>query len=149
MTFPGVPSIYYGDEAGVEGFTDPLNRKTYPWGSEDQELLSWTKKMTHLRLQHQVFTKGDWQVLQAGYDHWAYMRKLKDEAFAMVVVNRNPKQSVVFMERLVKGGGLRLHELVTGKDISLEDEWLVTELPPFPSGSSCRKISRDQSHTGV
>ena len=131
MTFPGVPSIYYGDEAGVEGFTDPLNRKTYPWDSEDQELLDWTKKMTHLRLEHQVFTKGDWQVLQAGYDHLAYMRKLKDEAIAMVVVNRNPNQGVVFMDKLAKDTGLHFHELVTGKDISLEDEWMVLELPPL------------------
>ena len=38
MTWVGAPTIYYGDEAGVCGFTDPDNRRTYPWGKEDQEL---------------------------------------------------------------------------------------------------------------
>ena len=36
MTWPGAPTVYYGDEAGVCGFTDPDNRSTYPWGREDQ-----------------------------------------------------------------------------------------------------------------
>ena len=39
MTWPGAPTVYYGDEAGVCGFTDPDNRRTYPWGHEDQELI--------------------------------------------------------------------------------------------------------------
>lgn len=39
FTFPGSPMIYYGDEAGMEGFEDPLNRGTYPWGREDRDLL--------------------------------------------------------------------------------------------------------------
>ena len=38
MTWPGAPTIYYGDEAGLCGFTDPDNRRTYPWGREDREL---------------------------------------------------------------------------------------------------------------
>ena len=42
MTWPGAPTIYYGDEAGVCGWTDPDNRRTYPWGSEDQRYLSGT-----------------------------------------------------------------------------------------------------------
>ena len=39
--FPGSPTVYYGDEAGMEGFEDPFNRRTYPWGREDGELLEW------------------------------------------------------------------------------------------------------------
>ena len=39
MTFPGVPCIYYGDEVGAEGYADPYNRGTYPWGKEDQEII--------------------------------------------------------------------------------------------------------------
>ena len=35
---PGVPCIYYGDEAGLEGYADPYTRGTYPWGKEDEEL---------------------------------------------------------------------------------------------------------------
>lgn len=44
MTWPGAPTIYYGDEAGVCGFTDPDNRRTYPWGAEDQELMEFHRR---------------------------------------------------------------------------------------------------------
>ena len=43
MTWPGAPTVYYGDEAGVCGFTDPDNRRTYPWGHEDKELIDFHK----------------------------------------------------------------------------------------------------------
>lgn len=43
MTWPGAPTLYYGDEAGQVGFTDPDNRRTYPWGQEDQELIRFYK----------------------------------------------------------------------------------------------------------
>lgn len=39
MTWPGAPTLYYGDEAGLCGFTDPDNRRTYPWGKEDKVLI--------------------------------------------------------------------------------------------------------------
>ena len=45
MTWPGAPTVYYGDEAGVCGFTDPDNRRTYPWGKEDLEMLDFHKRM--------------------------------------------------------------------------------------------------------
>ena len=45
MTWPGAPTLYYGDEAGQVGFTDPDNRRTYPWGQEDQELIRFYKEM--------------------------------------------------------------------------------------------------------
>jgi len=41
FSFPGSPCVYYGDEAGVEGFRDPFNRRTYPWGRENKEILDW------------------------------------------------------------------------------------------------------------
>ena len=42
MTWPGAPTLYYGDEAGVCGWTDPDSRRTYPWGKEDLEPVSYT-----------------------------------------------------------------------------------------------------------
>ena len=49
MCFPGVPAIYYGDEAGMEGYTDPYNRGPYPWGREDQDLVNHYKKLIGFR----------------------------------------------------------------------------------------------------
>ena len=49
FTLPGVPCIYYGDEAGLEGYRDPFNRGCYPWGGEDEGLLSWYRSLGALR----------------------------------------------------------------------------------------------------
>jgi hypothetical protein len=48
-TLPGAPSLYYGDEAGMEGYNDPFNRRTYPWGRENPELLSHHRNLGQLR----------------------------------------------------------------------------------------------------
>ena len=48
MTWVGAPTIYYGDEVGLCGFTDPDNRRTYPWGREDKELLEFHKEMIRI-----------------------------------------------------------------------------------------------------
>lgn len=56
FALPGMPSIYYGDEAGLQGLKDPFNRKTYPWGNEDSELLNWYKTVTSMR--DEVFKFG-------------------------------------------------------------------------------------------
>ena len=56
--FPGSPTVYYGDEAGMEGFEDPFNRRTYPWGHEDQELLAWFKQLGALRKTHPALRRG-------------------------------------------------------------------------------------------
>ena len=55
MTWPGAPTVYYGDEAGVCGFTDPDNRRTYPWGHEDQELIAFHREMIRIHKRYPVF----------------------------------------------------------------------------------------------
>ncbi len=55
---PGVPCLYYGDEAGAQGFADPYNRGTYPWGGEDQELLAHYRMLALLRTQYRVLKDG-------------------------------------------------------------------------------------------
>ena len=58
MTWPGAPTIYYGDEAGVCGFTDPDNRRTYPWGREDQEMLRFYREIIRVHKEHTGTEKG-------------------------------------------------------------------------------------------
>ena len=74
MAFPGAPCVYYGDEAGLEGFKDPLNRRTFPWGRENQELTEWYKKLIHLRNEHAVLRTGSWRPLVSDGDAYGFMR---------------------------------------------------------------------------
>lgn len=58
FAFPGSPTVYYGDEAGMEGFEDPFNRRTFPWGHEDSELLDWFTRLGHLRQESAALRRG-------------------------------------------------------------------------------------------
>ncbi|MDY3866924.1 MAG: glycoside hydrolase family 13 protein [Dysosmobacter sp.] len=64
FTFPGAPTVYYGDEAGMEGWEDPFNRAGYPWGQEDFELKSFFSSLVHLRREQPA--------LQTGQLHWRW-----------------------------------------------------------------------------
>ena len=74
MTWPGAPTLYYGDEAGVCGWTDPDSRRTYPWGSEDLELIEFHRYMTGIHKRVPAFRKGSVKPLAAGYQKIAYGR---------------------------------------------------------------------------
>lgn len=58
FTLPGIPSIFYGDEAGLQGFDDPINRRPYPWGSEDKEILAHYKKLGRIRRENRAVFSG-------------------------------------------------------------------------------------------
>ncbi len=65
MTLPGIPCIYYGDEAGCEGCGDPFNRRYYPWGREDERIMSWYKKITAIRRSREDFNAGEFNLIYA------------------------------------------------------------------------------------
>lgn len=86
MTWPGAPTIYYGDEAGCCGWTDPDNRRTYPWGKEDQELIEFHRYLTGIRKKNTVFRTGSFKILLAENGLIAYGRFTGKRA-AVVAVN--------------------------------------------------------------
>lgn len=88
MTWIGAPTIYYGDEAGVCGFTDPDNRRTYPWGHEDQELIAFHKEMIRIHKQNQEFLTGSLKHVAEEYNVIAYGRFTKDVQ-SVILVNNN------------------------------------------------------------
>jgi cyclomaltodextrinase / maltogenic alpha-amylase / neopullulanase len=65
FTLPGVPCIYYGDEASMQGYEDPLNRGCYPWGQEDMEILNWYKKLGKIRKDYSIALNGDIKIIYA------------------------------------------------------------------------------------
>lgn len=73
-TLPGVPCVYYGDEAGMEGYKDPFNRGCYPWGNEDGELLEWYRGLGALRKRLSVLREGAIEKLHAQGRVMAYLR---------------------------------------------------------------------------
>ena len=72
MTWPGAPTIYYGDEAGVCGFTDPDNRRTYPWGKEDQELIAFHKDIIRIHKENYELLRGSVKFLANDYQQISY-----------------------------------------------------------------------------
>ncbi len=88
MTWPGAPTIYYGDEAGVCGWTDPDNRRTYPWGHEDKELIDFHREIIKIHKSHQALIRGSVMFLHGGYKVVAYTRFTDDEHM-LVILNNN------------------------------------------------------------
>lgn len=86
MTWPGAPTVYYGDEAGVCGWTDPDNRRTYPWGREDLELIEFHRYMIRIHKTLPVLRRGSVKQLLAGRNLIAYGRML-DRYQAVTAVN--------------------------------------------------------------
>ncbi|MCI6928735.1 MAG: glycoside hydrolase family 13 protein [Ruminococcus sp.] len=89
FALPGVPTIYYGDEAGMQGYKDPFNRRCYPWGKENGELVKWYKKLGKIRNENRVFKDGRFEILSAVAGCVAFSRKNDDEAI-LVISNSNP-----------------------------------------------------------
>ena len=88
MTWTGAPTIYYGDEAGLCGFTDPDNRRTYPWGKEDQELIEFHRKLIEIRKKCEELKTGSLKFIAAEYNVVAYGRfTLKNQC--VIIVNNN------------------------------------------------------------
>ena len=94
MTWPGAPTIYYGDEAGVCGWTDPDNRRTYPWGNENLELIEFHKYMTGLHHRIAALRRGSLKQLLAGRQLIAYGRFCGDSVCAVIVNNRATERDV-------------------------------------------------------
>jgi len=104
-TLPGAPCIYYGDEAGMEGHTDPFNRRPYPWGREDAALLAHFRALGALRKALLPLQLGDIQFFRAGDGKIGFCRNYKDRSVRIYVNQSNrdwliPANHILFSHRL-------------------------------------------------
>ncbi len=94
MTWPGSPTYYYGDEAGLCGWTDPDSRRAYPWGREDFELIEFHRYVTSIHNHVPVFRKGAVKPLLAGRGQIVYGR-MQGEYQAITVVCSSSKAQMM------------------------------------------------------
>ena len=85
-TVYGIPSVFYGDEAGMEGYHDPFCRRPFPWGRENQEILEHYRKLGELRNIEKAFDRGSFRVLEHGKETLSYER-CKDDSRVVVIAN--------------------------------------------------------------
>ena len=100
-TLPGIPTVFYGDEAGLEGYSDPFNRRTYPWGNEDKELLKHYKKIGKIRRNNPVYAEGEFKLLHLDGSLLAFERVLGRDRFVTVINNSETSISVKFRRKVV------------------------------------------------
>ena len=87
FTVFGVPSVFYGDEAGLEGYHDPFCRRPYPWGEESEELLTFYRKLGRIRCENSVLAEGNFAILHESEQALAFERK-NEKGHLIVAANR-------------------------------------------------------------
>ena len=152
MTWPGNPTIYYGDEAGQVGWTDPDCRRTYPWGREDKNLIELHRSLVCLRAEHPVFASGSLKPLLGDYGIIAYARFDRKEC-AIVCCNNREETALLRVDVTAIGernGDTYIEQFRTcgesfshaeGGSIAVTDGFLTVTLPPKSTLVLSRNIS--------
>lgn len=92
MTWPGMPTVYYGDEAGVCGWTDPDNRRTYPWGNEDRELIEFHREIIKLHKENTAISYGSYKQLCSEFNLISYGRFNENNVIIVVINNSDDER---------------------------------------------------------
>ena len=120
FTVFGVPSIFYGDEAGLEGYHDPFCRRPYPWGKENKELLAFYRKLGRIRRENPVLAEGDFAIIKESATAIAYERK-GEKGHLIVAANRGEQPFLLTLPK-------RAVELLSGKKGGKRVEILPNEV---------------------
>ncbi len=110
MTWVGAPTVYYGDEVGLCGFTDPDNRRTFPWDREDMELLRFHQEVIRIHKEELPLKKGSVKLLTADWHVLAYARFQGDEQIVVVLNNSGELKEVtvpVWLSGVPKEGRMK------------------------------------------
>ncbi|HWQ42896.1 MAG TPA: bifunctional glycogen debranching protein GlgX/4-alpha-glucanotransferase [Desulfosporosinus sp.] len=119
MMFPGVPCIYYGDEAGVEGYADPYNRGTYPWGKEDREIMDWYRRILRMHAEFETLQTGDFQSFFFEPEVYGFTRA-GDEEEIIVLINRHLGETKTVNLQAKTSPSSFVIDLITGERLAPE-----------------------------
>lgn len=150
MCLPGVPCVYYGDEAGLEGYSDPFCRSTFPWDNPDKNCQIIYRNAIQLRKTLDVFVTGDLHARSFGYDVFGMWRRDKTTSVC-VLVNTHTEMSqtvdipvenfVPLTQNLGKDmHALRLVDLLTGNEYQAHNGTLTLTLQNLGSMILCASI---------
>ena len=129
MTMPGVPSVYYGDEAGLQGYSDPFNRSTMPWENIDAECFGLHRDAIALRKSLPLFIDGSFEPVSFGNEVLGWWRRSAEESVC-VLVNRSPWDWATVSLPLEKEC---VSELASPRPVTVENGQACVSLPPFGS----------------
>ena len=124
--FPGSPTVYYGDEVGMEGFEDPFNRRTYPWGHEDAALLGYFRTLGALRAARISLQCGDISYIHAAGRVLCFARRADDE-LSLCAVNAGDASVDVSLP----WDGTLAHDALSGQSFLAESGRLALTLAPY------------------
>ena len=115
FTMPGSPTIYYGDEAGRQGFEDPFNRRTYPWGAEDREILAFYRRLCEVRADSETLIRGELRFDTGENDALLRYERTLGRSRIIILVNRSRQE--------VRTGVNALYalDLLTQREFDCED----------------------------
>ncbi|WP_457352943.1 glycoside hydrolase family 13 protein [Roseateles sp. P5_D6] len=133
MTYPGSPTIYYGDEVGLGGGDDPYNRAPYPWADEggqpDNALLADFKRLTQLRHDLPVLRHGTLSAPLHVDDHVVVLARQDGKTWAITATNNSDKPRTVSVGLPFPADQLR--DALGGSTVTVKNGWIQLTVPPL------------------
>lgn len=127
---PGVPTIYYGDEAGMQGYEDPFNRMAYPWGKEDGDIVTWYRFLTSIRKQYSQLSGGEYELIYCYSQAYAMIRMSNDKRLCLAVNTSDSSNAFVRLD-LARYNTEIVKDIVTGDCIEYKSGIAAFELGPL------------------
>ncbi len=142
MALPGVPCVYYGDEAGMTGMSDPFNRGTYPWGDENEAVFAGYSALMRARAASDALKRGLCRMGALSPETYAVLRWLSETGEqAILLINRSERSQTVTLhpDDLPQGPdgetqvalAVSMRDALTGETLSVYNGQLKTTLPPM------------------
>ncbi|RMF61285.1 MAG: hypothetical protein D6748_02035 [Calditrichaeota bacterium] len=133
LTIPGIPTIYYGDEIGMTGASDPDNRRMMRFDDQlsdyEKEMFQMVKELIHIRRHHSALNYGDFLTLFADNNVFAYLRSDVNERI-LVVINKSQNPQTVQLKLPSVYQLQQATDLSSGEEFSVSDSELTITLAP-------------------